>query len=117
MEDRTFTQEEVNTIVQDRLAREKAKYDQQLIDMQADVQRREKKMQALEKLKAEDLPTELVELVRTDDDEAFNKSIELLKNTYRSQQNGTGGQVTQPYRPAGGHVARDPIREAMGLRR
>lgn len=117
MEDRTFTQEEVNTIVQDRLAREKAKYDQQLIDMQADVQRREKKMQALEKLKAEDLPAELVELVRTEDDEAFNKSIELLKNTYKSQQNGTGMQVAQPYRPAGGHAGRDLIREAMGLRR
>ena len=34
MEDsRTFTQEELNTIVQDRLAKEKAKYERQLADI------------------------------------------------------------------------------------
>lgn len=117
MEDRTFTQEEVNGIVQERLAREKAKYDQQLIDMQADINRREKRLQALEKLKEEDLPAELVELVRTEDDESFNKSIELLKNTYKSQNSEVISRSVQNYRPMSGSSATDPIREAMGLKR
>ena len=35
MDEKTFTQEEVNVIVKDRLAKEKAKYDKQLADVQA----------------------------------------------------------------------------------
>ena len=34
MADKAFTQEEVNTIIQDRLAKEKAKFDKQISDMQ-----------------------------------------------------------------------------------
>ena len=51
MDEKTFTQEEVNVIVKDRLAKEKAKYDKQLADVQADVTRREKLLDAKEKLK------------------------------------------------------------------
>lgn len=80
--ERTFTQEEVNTIVQDRLAKEKVKYEKQLSDMQAEVSRREKRLDAQQMLKEKGLPDELIDLVRLDNDDAMNTSLELLSRTY-----------------------------------
>ena len=119
---KTFTQEEVNAIVQERLAKEKAKYDKQIADMQADIKQREKRMEAIGKLKEKGIPEELVELVKLDDDKSFNASIELLERTYKNNQpegqnGGTGaGQMQHGgYKPKGGVVEVDPVREAMGL--
>lgn len=120
MEDnKTFTQEEVNTIVQDRLAKEKAKYEKQLEDMQTDVARREKRLDAQEKLKEKGLPAELVDLVNLNDEKSFNTSLELIERTYKQQQpqpqrkeNHGSGQ----YAPRDGAASSgDPFREAMGL--
>nr|WP_296458307.1 DUF4355 domain-containing protein [uncultured Acetatifactor sp.] len=123
MEDsRTFTQEELNTIVQDRLAKEKAKYERQLADMQAEVGRREKRLDARERLREKGLPADLADLVRLDDDDAFNNSLELLERTYKNRQpdarsGGGSGATRHGYEPMGGSsVTADPIREAMGLR-
>lgn len=121
-DNKTFTQEEMNTIIQDRLAKEKAKYEKQLADMQADVRQREKRLEAREKLGEKGLPAELVDLVRLDDDDAFNTSLELLERTYKQKQPETppGGNSSAAglcYVPTGGSgAASDPIREAMGLR-
>ena len=120
MEDnKTFTQEEVNTIVQDRLAKEKAKYEKQLEDMQTDVSRREKRLDAQEKLKEKGLPAELVDLVNLDDEKLFNTSLELIERTYKQQQPQPQGEETHksvPYAPRdGGAHHEDPIRKAMGL--
>lgn len=121
-ENRTFTQEELNTIVQDRLAKEKAKHDKQLADMQAEVRRREKRLEARERLGEKGLPAELADLVRLDDDDAFNTSLELLERTYGKKQPDASpsrgsGAAGHGYEPMGGSGARvDPIREAMGLR-
>lgn len=120
MDEKTFTQEEVNVIVRDRLAKEKAKYDKQLADVQADVTRREKLLDAKEKLKEKGLPPELAELVRLDDDESFNNSLTLLEKTYK-QPSGNDGAAARNrgggYVPSGGHESSpDRIREAMGLK-
>ena len=121
-DERTFTQEEVNTIVQDRLAKEKAKYEKQISDMQADVKRREKLLDARAKLEERGLPAELADLVRLEDDNAFNTSLELLERTYKQNQpavppDGGGTAARHNYEPMGGGYSKpDPIREAMGLR-
>lgn len=119
---RTFTQEEVNTIVQDRLAREKEKHDKALLDMQADIKRRERKLEAREALQQRGLPSELVDLVQLDNDESFNTSLALLEKTYKpmgtDKDKTFGGQVFNGvvYKPAsGGPAYVDPIRKAMGL--
>lgn len=121
MEDKTFTQEEVNAIIQDRLGKEKAKHEKQMLDLQKDVSRREKRLQALETLNEKGLPNELVDLVRLDDDEAFNTSIELLEKTYKNnniagEQNNVRGLYSS-YTPTGGGAPNiDPVRAAMGLK-
>lgn len=120
-DDRTFTQEEVNTIVQDRLAKEKAKYEKQISDIQADVKRREKLLDARAKLEERGLPAELADLVRLEDDNAFNTSLELLERTYKQNQptvppGGGGTAARHTYEPRDGDAFKhDPIREAMGL--
>ena len=120
MADKAFTQEEVNTIVQDRLAKEKAKFDKQLSDMQAQIQRREKRLEAREQLQKKGLPVELADLVRLDDDESFNTSLALLENTYNSRVPELPGRNRDAagYEPAGG-AAPNPetdLRRAMGLK-
>lgn len=120
MEDnKTFTQEEVNTIVQDRLAKEKAKYEKQLEDMQADVARREKRLDAQEKLKEKGLPAELVDLVNLNDEKSFNTSLELIERTYKQEQpkpQEGGNHKGAPYVPMNGAPpCEDPVRTAMGL--
>lgn len=122
MEDiKTFTQEELNTIVQDRLAKEKAKYEKLLEDMQTDVAKREKRLDAQEKLKEKGLPAELVSLVNLNDEKSFNTSLELIERTYKQQQSqpqphGEEMHKSMPYSPRdGGAYHGDPIREAMGL--
>ena len=90
--------------------------------MQAEVRRREKRLEAREKLGGKGLPVELADLVRLDDDDAFNTSLELLERTYGKKQpdassGGGSGAAGHGYEPMGGSGARvDPIREAMGLR-
>lgn len=118
-ENKTFTQEEVNTIIQDRLAKEKAKHEKQLLDMQADISRREKRLDAQERLREKGLPAELADLVNLNDDKSFNTSLELIEKTYKQQhpiQAGDEENARPPYSPSGGGTARtDPIKEAMGL--
>ena len=121
MADKAFTQEEVNTIVQDRLAKEKAKFEKQIGDMQADIARREKKLEAKEKLREKGLPVELVDLVKLDDDEAFNTSLDILEKAYKTKvpelenKSATGNAG---YVPAAGSAPNPDanIRKAMGLR-
>lgn len=124
MADKAFTQEEVNTIIQDRLAKEKAKFDKQLSDMQAEIQRREKRLEAREQLQKKGLPVELADLVKLDDDESFNTSLALLENTYNSRVPELPGRDAglnrgaAGYEPAGG-AAPNPetdLRRAMGLK-
>ena len=125
MADKAFTQEEVNTIVQDRLAKEKAKFEKQLSDAQADIRRREKRLEAREQLQAKGLPVELADLVKLDDDESFNTSLSLLENTYNSRvpgQQRVGDPPTEinggGYIPAAGEKPNpeNDIRKAMGLK-
>lgn len=79
-------------------------------------------MEAREKLQEKGLPVELVDLVKLDDDEAFNTSLSLLEKTYNTRTPGDQRAGDQPqakggYEPAaGGKPAPDcDIRHAMGL--
>ena len=121
MADKAFTQEEVNTIVQDRLAKEKAKFEKQLSEQQEDIRRREKRLEAREKLQEKGLPAELIELVKLDDDESFNTSLGILEKAYKTRvpqlDNDKPAGSTGGYSPAGGSGPNPgaDIRKAMGL--
>lgn len=111
-DEKTFTQEEVNTIVQDRLAKEKEKHKKELASVQADIARREKRLEAQDRLTEKGYPKELVDLVNFESDDTFNTSLELIEKTYKQQpEKHSNGYIPQ----GGGKPNNDPIRDAMGL--
>ena len=84
---KTFTQEEVNKIVSDRLARERAKQEPQIDP--AELARREKDLVARENLqtcaeyiKEKGLDAGLLDILDTSEPEGFKKTVEALLKLY-----------------------------------
>ena len=75
---RTFTQEDVNRIVQDRLAKENGKGNEDLDKRAAELDKRERKMNAVQKLRDNQLPDYLVDALNMDTDEAFENSLNAI---------------------------------------
>lgn len=75
---RTFTQDDVNRIVQERLAKEKGKGSEELDKRAAELDLRERKMNAVQKLRENGLPDYLVDALNMETDDAFQKSIEAI---------------------------------------
>ena len=78
-QEKTFTQDEVNRIVQDRLAREKGKGSEELDKREAALNYRERKMNAVDELRKNGLPDYLAEALNLNTDEDFQKSMEAIK--------------------------------------
>ena len=112
---KTFTQEEVNRIVQERLAKDREKsrkeQDAAFADREKTLREKELRFSAMEKLNKKGLSTTLVDAINCADDESIDKSIELLMQTYNRQS-----QAQNSYHPQNGEdSAPDALRSAMGL--
>lgn len=77
-EEKSFTQEEVNRIVQDRLAKEKGKGNEELKRRTAELDKRERRMNAIDKLRENGLPDYLVDALNMETDEAFKASMDAV---------------------------------------
>ena len=75
----TFTQEQVNKIVSDRLAREKVKSEAALAEREQQLAQRELLLTAKEKLTDAGLPVELLNAFNVSSPEAIEKAITTLK--------------------------------------
>ena len=75
----TFTQEQVNKIVSDRLAREKVKSEAALAEREQQLAQRELLLTAKEKLTESGLPVELLNALNVSSPEAMEKAITTLK--------------------------------------
>ena len=75
----TFTQEQVNKIVSDRLAREKVKSEAALAEREQQLAQRELLLTAKEKLTDAGLPVELLNALNVSSPEAIEKAITTLK--------------------------------------
>lgn len=71
---KTFTQDDVNRIVQERLAKEKGKGNDELDKRKADLDKRERRMNAIDELRKNELPDYLVDALNMETDEAFQQS-------------------------------------------
>ncbi len=101
MDEKTFTQEEVNKIVSKRLSEERAKLEKEFAA-------KELNFNARAILKEKGLNPDLADVLKYEDEETLNKSIELLEA-------GKGEPNPRPaYSPNKG-ANMDPIRAAMGL--
>lgn len=75
---KTFTQEEVNRIVQDRLARERRGTGQTIEERELDLTRRENRMKCAEKLTEAGYPKELLDILDTSNAETFMENVGKL---------------------------------------
>ena len=120
-EERTFTESEVNEIVQNRLARERRKNDREDSgdDRETNLNDRELKIMAKEKLLDVGMPTKLADLLRYDNEESLKEGIEAFNSliggtgkdkekpkSWGQRQNWAGKRKTES----------EQIRAAMGLK-
>ena len=126
--EKTFTQEDVNRIVQDRLAKEKAKNsgDADFAKREQELAQRELHMSAREKLAEKGLPGRLADVLNCADQETMEKNIGILeeiiddvkanipRGTFRGYQPGVSAPLSARRQQM---EARDDasIRSAMGL--
>ena len=117
--ERTFTQDDVNRIVQDRLAKERSKGVDELDKRKAELDRREFLMNAKETLTGKGYPAELLEALNCESEETFNKSIELIGRIFNQGETGKAQELEQKKAkftaPSRAGVYTDSIRKAMGL--
>ena len=119
MEDKTFTQEDVNRIVSERLSKEKSKIDATLAEREQELAHKEFVLSAKEQLTQKGLPVGLLDALNTSTPEAFNSGLEIIEKTIREAQ---PRQNVPRYAEGTGSAPMlgddgDSIRKAMGLNR
>lgn len=119
-EQRTFTQDQLNAIVQDRLTRERSKHEEAQADLgkrEQELVRREFALHATELLKQNNLPIEIMDALNGTDKDTFAQAVGIIsKHLVVRQKNAP---------PVGGAVGYIPhttgpdehIRKAMGLKK
>lgn len=112
---KTFTQEDVNRIVQERLAKEKGKGSEELDKRAAELDKRERRMNAVDELRKNGLPDYLVDALNMETDEAFQQSMEAIKKMKgetAAAQEGKIESIPGTIKKGGS----DNLRDAFGLR-
>ena len=113
--EKTFTQEQVNAIVGERLAKEKAKGDAALVE-------RELLMTAKERLAEKGLPAALIDAINVSSPEALDKSISIIaaelgkQNTQPPTIHGMKPYTPDNAPPDSAAQRELSIRKAMGLK-
>ena len=123
---KTFTQEDVNRIIQQRLAQEKAKNsgESDLVKREQELAQRELRLSARETLSSKGLPVELLDALNCTDKETMEKSITTVEKVFNEYKANATKQIKftgfQPgasgKTPDAGEADDLEIRAAMGLR-
>lgn len=126
-EGKTFTQEDVNRIVGERLAKEKNKSDASFAERESMLAAREKELanrEALfnlkDKLKDMGLPGELLPVLNVQDEDKLNEALEAVKKYINEKSTNSEYEVINPIRLPRGEVnelnpVEKQLREAMHL--
>lgn len=112
--ERTFTQEDVNRIVQERLAR--AKTSSEPDERELELQRRENAVYVSEQIAANGLPKELVDEFKGMDKATIDKCMKIIAPFAKK----AAEPIHNPVGPIGNHPVGNEdaaIRKAMGLNR
>ena len=112
-EEKTFSQEDVNRIVGERLAKEKYKLESELAEREQELKRSELRLKARELLNERGLPASLIEALSFSDEASMSRSISVVEEALKPRK------IKNPPPPVNGAPASDTedsrIREAMGL--
>ena len=129
--ERTFTQDDVNRIVQDRLAKEKAKNsgEADLAKREQELAQREFRLNSRQKLIDKGYPETLLDALNCSSEEAFNKALETIDGLMKERlavkeddekQRQLEAQRAKPFtmplnQSSYSRTGTDPIRKAMNL--
>lgn len=79
---KTFTQDDVNRIVQERLAKERGKGTEELDRRSAELDKREFNLKARETLSSKGYSADLLDALNCESEETFNKSLETIERLF-----------------------------------
>ena len=112
-DDRTFTQAELDQIVKDRLAKERAKITAEVQQRAAELERREALLTAKEDWSKRGLPVSLLDSLDISKDGALEAAAAVLAGM---QQRGPDSRGGNPNPGPSGCPPSDPMRNAFGLK-
>lgn len=123
---KTFSQEDVNRIIGERLAKEKAANDAKLAQREQELSQRELLLTAKEKIASAGLPAELAEAINMTSAETVDKALQIIQKIVNDSKPAPeikgvkpvdGPRFSTGVSGGNGFGRYDPIREAMGLNR
>ena len=123
--EKTFSQDDVNRIVGERLAKEKAKYEadsqvafkskqEELTKREQELQFREFKSKARESLSEKGLPNELLEVINYSNEDEMNKSIGILEKAYQTKNSPMIVGGFRPTNPGTQTRTKEPFLQGLG---
>lgn len=116
---RTFTQDDVNRIVGERLAKERAKTDLEFSQREQELSKRELNLKAREIMSERKLPNELLEAVNYSDEKTLIKSLDIIEKYLEKPRATSGFKGVKPAESRHGipnmEINSEQIRGAMGL--
>ena len=116
---KTFTQDQVNAIIGERLAKEKSKSELALVEREKELVKREMQLAAKEKIREMGLPDELVEVLDVQDEEKLNKALSVIQAAINKNKSRDDLKVFEPNKLPKGDFPEEGIdsklRKAMGL--
>lgn len=118
--EKTFSQEDVNRIVGERLAKEKVKGEAALAEREQQLAQRELLLTAKEKINEMGLPAELVDALNVSSPEALEKALSTVKTVldkYKSEARPMKFSGAKPAESLSGvrNTGDDSLRKAMRL--
>lgn len=121
---KTFSQEDVNRIVQERLAKDRAKASEEMSKKEQELIDREFRLNIKQKVIERGYSENILDALNCSNEDAFNKALDTLDSLMKerglsdsdikARQN--AAVFTAPIQSSGFRDGPDPIRKAMGLR-
>ena len=126
--ERTFSQEDVNRIVQDRLAKDREKASRELGEKEQELAQREFRLNSRQKLIDKGYPETLLDALNCSSEEAFDKALGIIDGLMEERlaskkddekqaqlEAQRARPFTGPLNQSAYRTGTDPIRKAMNL--
>lgn len=126
--EKTFTQDDVNRIVQDRLAKDREKASKELGEREQELAQREFRLNSRQKLINKGYPETLLDALNCNSEKEFDKALDIIDGLMEERlsikkdeekqaqlEAGRAKPFTGPLNQSSYRTGLDPIRKAMNL--